>query len=58
MSSRDFGLIQIFSMGTCPIWNCRLWTSLMAFAVAKIPPKKTEIDDLLRENTTSSPDYA
>ena len=24
MSSRDFGLIQISSIGTCPSWNCDL----------------------------------
>ena len=35
MSSRDFGLIQIFSMGTCPSWN--LWTSLMASLSRRFP---------------------
>ncbi len=32
ISSRDFGLIQIFSTGTSPIWNCCLQISLMVMS--------------------------
>ena len=64
MSSRDFGLIQIFSMGTCPELELASVDFSHGIAVAKIPPKRANIEYLSRKNSdiwaifaTSRPRY-
>ena len=48
MSSRDFGLIQISSIGTCPSWNCDLNFSHDG-NVAKMVPKWVDPWEITRK---------